>query len=158
MQMGRRLKAAFIFLTLALVACGPAVRSTQCLTPQPLRPVDLVFPIPGSTAVPTGIGVLVIQGAFSEIQVAFGGPMTVSLTTQLGLPVASASIGQAPNPLPSPLATPQEVSSLFKGGVSIPPLLAATTYVVTFTHNDHADSPPTCIAPRTDTLGSFTTR
>jgi len=157
--MGSRSKAAAVFIALMLVGCGPTAQRTGCLlVPEPLRPVDLVFPIPAATAVPTGIGVLVIQGAFNSIQTAFGGPMSVNLTTQSGLPVASGPIGPAPNPLPSPLATPAEVASLPKGGVSIPTLSGATTYVVTFTHNDQADNPPACVAPRTDTLGSFTTR
>lgn len=160
MQMGCRPRAAVIFVALLVAACGPTTQGTQCLTPapEPFRPVDLVFPIPGSTAVPTGIGVLVVQGAYSSIQAAFGGSLIVNLTTKLGLPVASASIGPAPSPLPSPLATPPEVSLDPKGGISIPPLSGLTTYVVTFTHNDHANNPPSCVAPTTDTIGSFTTR
>ncbi len=159
MQKKCRPRAALIFVALVLAACGPTGQQTRCLFfPEPFRPVDLVFPIPGSTAVPTGIGVLVIQGAFNDIQVAFGGPMSVNLTTQSGLPVASAAIGPPPTPLPSPLATPPEVSNSPKGGVSIPLLTGATTYVVTFTHNDQANNPPTCVAPTTNTLGSFTTR
>jgi len=148
--------AAAFFVALALAGCNP--QATKCTPfPEPLRPVDLVFPIPGSTAVPTGIGVLVVQGAFDSIQSAFGGSLTLKLTTQLGLQVAMGPISAAPSPLPSPLATPFAGLNLPFGGVTIPPLQAATTYVVTFTHNDQANNPPSCVAPTTVTLGSFTT-
>jgi hypothetical protein len=148
--------AAAFLIALALAGCN--TQATKCtFFPEPLRPVDLVFPVPGSTAVPTGIGVLVVQGDFSSFQSAFGGSLTLNLTTQLGSQVASGPIGAAPSPLPSPLATPFAGLNLPFGGVTIPMLQAATTYVVTFTHNDQADNPPSCVAPTTVTLGSFTT-
>jgi hypothetical protein len=111
----------------------------------------------GSSGVLTSIGEIIAQGYFSSIEGIAPGPQLISLTTQSGLPIASATIGPAPNPLPSPLATPAGVSGAPYAGIPIPMLAPETTYEVGFTHNTKSTQPP-CLAPETVNLGSFTTK
>jgi hypothetical protein len=142
-----------------LVACagGSTTDLAQgCGSPPPSAPPGLwlVYPIPDATAVPDALGSLVF---------ASGGGLnsqdTITLVSASGS-VTAGSFTAPPSPVPSPHVTP---GSEFSGNVSyvaapIPTLSPATTYTINFTYPDWADEPPSCSAPVTRGLGSFTTQ
>jgi hypothetical protein len=104
--------------------------SSSPITPSPIvcngvaiPAFQLLYPIPGATAVPTAAGSLVFAGAPDS-------SITVSLTAT-GAPFTLGALVAAPSPLPSPLATPSpSVSAL--SSAPYPPLAAATTYAVSY--------------------------
>jgi len=134
-----------LLVTILLLAfsegCAQSLPSGGC-EHTPAGPFGaLVFPASGSTAVPVGVGTLVLQGAY------FSSSPRAEVTTQSGIVVVDAPIGPPPSPLPSPLATPAGLGGLGYGSVAVPILAAHTTYVVSVTSNCD-----------TSTFGSFSTR
>ena len=101
---------------------------------------QLIYPAPGSTAIPDALNVIVVapQVAFVELQPASGATVFAVAPTAV------------PSPLPSPNA-PGQFSAAARVAFSVPPLAAATTYTVIA----EPFSGP-CGFPQT--LGSFTTQ
>lgn len=129
--------------------------SPGCGSPPPSAPPSLylVYPIPNATAVPDALGTLVFatgSGVNSQESVTLSNAKT---SIQVGAFIAQ------PSPLPSPRVTP---GGAFSGDISYvaapaPPLSPETTYTVSYTYQDWANNPPSCMAPVTEPLGSFTT-
>jgi hypothetical protein len=85
--------------------------------------LQLLYPIPGATGVPTAAGSLVFAGAPDASLTVLLSASGTTLT--LGAPVA------APSPLPSPLATPTPIASGLSSA-PYPSLAPATTYRVSY--------------------------
>jgi hypothetical protein len=159
MHMMRSNLAVSLGAIAVLAACsgggGTNPASPGCGSPPPsASPVlDLVYPIPNATAVSEFLGFLVF---------ATGGVSSQEFVTlsNANTPVPVGAFTAPPSPLPSPRVTP---GSKFSGDVSyvavpVPTLSPETTYTVSYTYQDFADNPPSCMAPVTLPLGSFTTQ
>jgi len=119
---------ALSITALSLVACTS--QKNSCFAPYPPKNVAVVYPSDKSTGVSTKIGVVVVQGYFSAPPVEF-----VTVTTQSGGVLVATQVGPAPSPLPSPVATPPNVSGAPYGAVAVPMLSAQTTYQVQLSHS-----------------------
>ena len=127
---------------------------TGCGLPStvPIAFLSLANPVPGSSAVPTTIGRIIVSGLF------FGSstPITLSgggVAVPLGTPTAAAS------PLPSPLASGLAGGTTPLLQLSAPTLLPATLYSVSFSQSVFSSSnPPACSSLSTQTIGTFTTQ
>jgi hypothetical protein len=118
---------------------GHACPDIALLAPQ------LLYPIPGSTGVPTAAGSLLVAGNVPSTVVA-------ELVPATGTILNLGTLGPPPSPLPSPAATP--ISSLGTlQGVAYPALSAATSYSV-----DYQDTATPCPVAITGNSASFTTR
>jgi hypothetical protein len=152
------LLVAFAVAAAAAALAGCSVSTTPapqptCAPPAPvpLQIADLVYPIPGATRVPPGIGLLVFFG-FGDLA-----PGTsIRLSDAAGM-VPVGSVTAAPSPLPTPNATPSGQNSQQFAAVPIPRLAPATTYTVALRYLAYADNPPVCQATYTKKLGSFRT-
>jgi len=131
---------------LALAACGGGTSVTPSPTPTPTQPPGisaLAYPLPGSTAVPATVGVILIADWDSAPASSFsveahgGGQVTVTPTA-------------VPSPLPSGVPSGPPYLAL-----AIPNLSPATQYGVAEAPCSPAQ-PPACTA--IINLGSFTTR
>jgi len=130
---GRTVSAvAIAMLAMVLAACNNSSSSGGGIgTPCPalvLAPPVLLYPKPGATAVPLGVGVLILSNIGS-----LGGSVTLTSATS---GIAVGAFGPAPSPLPSGAATPQPGATA--QAASISQLSASNTYTVNFTGN----SPP----------------
>jgi hypothetical protein len=119
--------------------------------PEPAPALFLAFPIPSSTNVPVSIGEVVVQGDPQYIY----GPISVSLASAAAPVVSDVAPSPAPSPLPSPIASPLGTTSYY--AVPIPTLAASTTYTANISYLDWSDNPPTCRAPNTQQIGTFST-
>jgi hypothetical protein len=139
--------AAFGFAVLAACDGGASVITggapppgggVPCPVAVPLQ--QLVYPAPGSTAIPAALGTLVVAGPIASL----------TLQPALGTALVASTPTAVPSPIPAPNATPR-TNPL--GAFAAPVLSAATTYTVT------AQAPGTgpCV-PGPQTLGSFTTQ
>jgi hypothetical protein len=107
---------------------------------------QLVYPVPGATGVSSAAGYLVFATAQSPAN------FKASLVPATGASVPVAALGAPPVPLPSPIASPLALATVY--GASHPALAARTTYDV-----DFASEPGSayCSFP-VESSGSFTTR
>lgn len=147
-----RKSAAAVALAAALGACstnpGPPV--TYCVAGfLPVPHLFFVYPGNGVTGVSPSIGELVVAGSTSGYRLKVTGPG--------GTRVPTGPVGPAPSPLPSPRISPPPDLNRYSS-VTIPPLLPATTYAVSFAYTGITNHVPDCIATVTRQLGSFTTR
>ena len=113
-----------------------------------LYPIALVFPVPGSTDVPVGIGQVLVRGGFT-----LNGTASVSLGPAAG-PFVPELIATPATPLPAPIATPATVMGYPLAGAPVPVLAPHTTYTVNFTQAGVV----TGCGPTSAFLGSFTTQ
>lgn len=136
--------ALMAMLLITPAACGgssdpsPAI---GCPTQQPgsgslPAPLLLIYPQPGSTAVP--------DGGFTAV-VAYGGPPSGVLSFSGGATnVTAGPWGTPPSPMPSPAATVPPGDYLF--GASVGPLQAATQYTAEYQVGQTGPcNPPTLI-------------
>ena len=159
-RMMRVVRVSFVSSVVAvtlLVACAggatnPGV-NPGCGFPPPLPAPPapyLIYPAPNATAVPDNAGVLVFGGPSAS------GPIAI-FTSGVSVPIGAFTA--APSPLPSPHATPgAQFSNYPYYAAPIPTLSPASTYTVTSSYQTWADTPPSCTATATQTLGSFTTQ
>jgi len=108
--------------SLVIAACSNL--SNQCIPGAGARPAPpmLVMPSPGATAIATNIGSLFFDFYRTDD--------VVTLTTKSGVPVISATMIPAAEPLPSSLPTP---AGVVYGTIAIPTLSPATVYSVSNT-------------------------
>lgn len=115
----------------------------------------LVYPQSGSVGVSSGIGSVIVGGAFGNLnqaQVAFS---VIAASGTVAVLQASPSV--PPSPLPSPLATvPPNYTTATNASIQIPTLQPKTTYAVSSTYSFPIDPTNSCTA--TAQLGSFTTQ
>lgn len=152
-----------LFLAAAALAAGcgggggasdPAVVSCGSPPPVPIPQLWLSYPVPGSTAVPTTIGMMIFAGNPNG---RFGTD-TLAVTSATGN-LSVGSFTTPPSPLPTPYATPSNYSGNVPFvAVSLPTLAPATAYEVSYTYTDWSSMPPACTQKITQQLGSFTTR
>ena len=135
----------------------PASAPNPCGMPPPVPnpSLQLVSPLPGSTSVSTGIGLLIFAG----MPQGFYDTATVTMTASSGANVPVGAYTAAPSPSP----TPYPVPSGWSGNVPyvaapIPTLSPATTYTLSYTYLDFNGVPPSCTGPVTLPLGSFNTK
>jgi hypothetical protein len=131
-------------LAIALVSCGnTGGGGTPCNAPTGagVQNVYLIYPVPGSTSVPAGIGLLVYA---SNVQ------QTISLFSGT-LPPIVASPAALPSPVPSPNVTAPAGTNLY--AVSVPALANAAVYNV-----DYALNPPPVCGQTTAQFSYFTTQ
>jgi hypothetical protein len=133
-----------------LAACGgSSTQETTLLSfgcPLVIPDEQLLYPAPGSTAIPAAVNTIVIAGpvAFLTLQ-----PMT-------GTAIVTSTPTAVPIPIPSPNATPRTNPT---GAFAVPALAAATTYTVTAqAPSAGPQSPGNCPAPPPQLIGSFTTQ
>jgi hypothetical protein len=146
---------ASIILALSIFAivatgCGggapaPSPTTSPCIYNPPALPVlNLIYPMPGATGVPTDIGVLVYAGSENE-----------AVDLEVGsTPFFSDGATIVPSPLPSPAATAGPGEQLY--AVKIGALAANTKYTALWT-----GELPTCggaVEAETFPFGSFTTQ
>jgi hypothetical protein len=144
---------AVVALAAAVGACstGPGPPTTYCVVRQflPVPRLFFVYPGAGVTGVSPSIGELVVAGSTSGYRLRLTGPG--------GVRVPTGPVGPAPSPLPSPRVSPPAQFNRYSSA-TIPPLLPATTYVVSVAYTGITNHVPDCIATLTQKLGSFTTR
>ena len=144
---------ALMSAALLLAGCGGGGGTRACWPPPTWFPAQmwLSYPIPGSTAVATSIGNVILANTGGS------GPVTVTLSSTAGASTIDTS-GRAPSPLPSPYATPGASSTNMLDYLDyiVPTLSHATTYTVTAAITNETSVPP-CQEITTQTLGTFTT-
>ncbi len=103
--------------------------------------VQLIYPEPNATSVPTS-GVI-LYGA--------GAPLAITL--QAGTTTIATTAVALPSPLPSPAATLPPGGGFAMQAVAYGPLPSATTITV-----NRTESEPPCYVSQTYSIGSFTTQ
>ncbi len=124
--------------------------------PPPVPPPTLFLSYPenGSVNVSIAVGRLLFIG----VPQGFYGNAAVSMVSTAGTAVPVGAYTAAPSPLPSPHAVPSGASGdLPYVAAPIPTLSPATSYALSETYTDFNGVPPTCTAPVTQSLGSFST-
>jgi hypothetical protein len=147
----RDMRRVFVFSAIALAAglaaCGGNGPAGSCNPGPTLAAPTLLFPIPGTSGVPTNANYLVVDNV---------GPAsgTLYLTPPGGgVPIAAQALAPVPSPAPSPAASAAPGATIL--AASIPNLSPNSTYTVTFT----ANQPTQCVeAQSSGTIGSFTTQ
>lgn len=131
----------------------PSATPTCAPSPQPTPPpLSLEYPAPNSSGVAANIGQLIVAGPL-----VYGGAF--ALDDSHGVAVAIGTPTAAPSPLPTPLATPfPGYASAPLEAIPIPTLSPQSTYSLTYTYSAWANNPPTCTAPFTQHIASFTTQ
>jgi hypothetical protein len=129
---------------------------TDCGLPPPVpNPFEqLGGPTNGATGVATTIGTIAVNGSF-PFTAFTGGSASLTLTAANGTTVAVGPYTALPTPA---VAGPGITQIQNAVGGTIPTLAAATTYTVAITYPSFANSPPSCLAPYSMKLGSFTTQ
>lgn len=130
--------------------------SASCGSPPPVAIAELwlSYPEPGATSVPTDIGEIVFAGDDTN----YFGPDTVNVSTPTQVSVPVGAFTAAPSPMPTPYATPAAQSGdVPYEAVPVPRLSPSTTYTVSYTYRDWANTPPSCTQSITQQLGTFTT-
>lgn len=140
-----RALAALIVASAVIGATGCGNSDPQpCVENLPAEPViQLLYPMPGATNVPSGAGVAIFAGNGIKPITLIAGSTTISTTLRA-----------VPSPLPSPIATPGQIlpsAKLF--AVSFGPLARGTSYLAAAI--EEPSSP--CGTVRFP-LGSFTTQ
>jgi hypothetical protein len=114
--------------------------------------VQLIYPIPGSTALPAGLTTLL----YGSSPIAGLTRSTVPIQLRIGAGVRLATTGiPLPNPTPSPVATPATPDTTI-AAVALPRLSAATTYQVYATQYQGGCNVPSGKTIQTN-IGTFTT-
>ena len=106
-------------LCVALAACsggGSAPSGPNCQAARPNAP-QLLYPIPGTTAVPDNVGILIYEG--------YPGPNTITLFNG-GLPPVATTATSLPSPLPTPFATPSSSGTMY--AVTFPTLASGVIF------------------------------
>ncbi len=149
---GMRKPAIAAAFCAALAACsGNSPPNPTCNVATIYPSVQLVYPIPGATAVPVGLTVLLYNVASNSS----------SLTSvPIGLAIgASAPVSTVPAPLPAPLPSPTATpafATFTTSAVSLSTLASATTYQVIATQYLDVCGTKTGKTQQAN-IGSFTT-
>jgi hypothetical protein len=99
---------------------------------QPVPIVQLLYPIPGSTNVPTEAGVLVYEGTYAGTALAHStspASVPIELVSGSAAPI-DAQPTAVPQPIPSPAATPRPYNVGSAYAVALETLSPNTTYQV----------------------------
>ncbi len=116
--------------------CGPPVGNS----------VVLAYPAPGATAVPDNFGLVVLASA-TALPSSY---QAVVLNTTTQNSVTFNSVQPAPNPLPSPIATPPFANPIYQASGN-----PGATFVSGSTINVYLNNTASTCVP-TNSLGSFT--
>lgn len=143
------LRACALACFALLTGCnGAASLIRSAITCPSAPPPQVLYPMSGATGVPDGAFTMVVAYPLNPSTlwnppqfVAAGGSSSIS----------GGSYGAAPNPLPSPIATPGSLGDQ-KFGVAVPPLQSGTKYSIAFKESGFAN----CSA--SSQAGSFTTK
>ncbi len=122
-------------------ASGPSCAPGTLESPAP----QLLYPIPGSTGVPSTVGVLLYANPSN--QAGF-----ITLGSGGSVPIVTASPTSLPSPLPSPIATPSVAGARIEAA-SFGPLASGAPVGVYLNVSSAAGCPTTALA-----FGSFQTQ
>ena len=151
---------AIIVVAVAIAACGGSNPAPLGVCNTPVQgSIQLLYPIPNSTALPTSLGVAIysITQFPSSNDINGTGPFPITLTTT-GTTVATEPTA-LPSPLPSPMATPASSSGLQSEvyAVSFGALTAGSTYSAIATVPTYVCGVPN-VKDLPRSIGSFTTQ
>jgi hypothetical protein len=150
MTVNRLLYGVFA-VSCSLAACsGTATSSCGSVAPVPVPSISLAYPVAGAGNVSTDLGDVIFAGMSAGA--------TVYIRSNLG-PVAVGSPTAAPSPLPTPNATPSDMTGAVQYfAIPVPTLASTTTYSVSYAYSAFNGIPPACSGQVTVNLGSFTTQ